>query len=397
VGRDLGPEDIQRLYGEKFDEAVASLGRVNLALFGKTGAGKSTLINAVFGYDAAATGTGAPVTRDTFYYLHPSGTLGIYDSQGFEVGHSGDEVIGAIGRIVADGRTRPLAERLHLAWYVLRWSDRRFEKSQAEFVRRLNSLGLPVMLILTQVPIGPQGQVHPEAWELARYVQELGLPLAPDNRIFLTNARPDDFLHLPVHGLQDLVDATFAVAPDGVQNALAAAQQIDLTRKRRSAIAVIRGAVAAASATGVTPIPFADAAILVPIQVTMIAKITAAYGLWLPRARSASLVGSVAMATGATTAGRWLVGNAVRVIPGGYLIGATISGGVAASITAAMGYAWIGVVERVIREDPDAIAGLASSGKLAELFETEFRRRLRLSPGGPPPELEQGPPAATGQ
>ncbi len=47
----------------EFDKQSELLGRFNLALFGKTGVGKSTLVNAIFGEPVAATGIGQPVTQ----------------------------------------------------------------------------------------------------------------------------------------------------------------------------------------------------------------------------------------------------------------------------------------------------------------------------------------------
>jgi 50S ribosome-binding GTPase len=53
--------------------------QVNLAVFGKTGVGKSTLINAIFGEEVARTGIGRPVTEGSRLYVTRSGSLGLYD------------------------------------------------------------------------------------------------------------------------------------------------------------------------------------------------------------------------------------------------------------------------------------------------------------------------------
>ena len=62
-------------FQDAYEKAQKDLGRFNLAVFGNTGCGKSTLINAMFGDEVAKTGIGKPVTRGTHYYEHPSGLL----------------------------------------------------------------------------------------------------------------------------------------------------------------------------------------------------------------------------------------------------------------------------------------------------------------------------------
>ena len=231
--KDLGSADITRLYREEYAHALNALGRFNLAIFSKTGTGKSTLVNAIFGGDVAAVGTGRPVTTGLDYYVHPNGVLGIYDSRGFETGEASDRILAALEDIVDTARKADAAEQIHAAWYTLRWSDRRFEDHQAGFVRRLQELGLPVLFVLTQVPANAQGQIHDEAIDFARYIAGLGLPLAADGRVFLTNAKADQFLGTVVFGLQELLDATFDTIPEVAVAALSAAQQLDWGRKDR--------------------------------------------------------------------------------------------------------------------------------------------------------------------
>src|SRR5690606_9758802 len=65
-------------------EAKAEYGRFNLAIIGKSGVGKSSLVNAVFGRDWAQVGKGLPVSQGIRYYSDDS--LGIWDVEGFELG-----------------------------------------------------------------------------------------------------------------------------------------------------------------------------------------------------------------------------------------------------------------------------------------------------------------------
>lgn len=375
--KDFSSTDITRLYREEYAQALNALGRFNLAIFGKTGTGKSTLVNAIFGDDVAATGTGRPVTMGLDYYVHPNGILGIYDSRGFETGEAGDRILAALSELVEGTRSADATEQIHAAWYTVRWSDRRFEDHQATFVRRLHDLGLPVIFVLTQVPRNAAGVIHSEAIEFAQYIAGLGLPLSAGGRVYLTNAKPDPFLGTVIFGLQELLDATFDTIPEAATAALSAAQQLDWGRKRHAAKKIITASAASALATGATPIPFSDAAILVPLQIGMIARLTAAYGSRMASAQLASLVGSLMMASGATTAGRWMVSSMLRVIPGGQPAAMVISGTVAASMTTAMGWAWVSVLEKYLMtgEDPDL-------ENIREVFVEEFRQRFKLTRSG---------------
>jgi len=273
--RDVDRSEVERLFSARLSEAFDALGCFNLAVFGKTGVGKSTLVNAIFGSEVAETGVGRPVTQGLVYYRHPGGLLGLYDSEGFETGDSGDEILAALRGRVTQTRDLPVDQQIHAAWYLVRWSDRRFEDRQAEFVSALADLGLPVVLVVTQVPTR-DGVPHPEAVELATYIESLGLPLRPDGRVLLTNALADPFTDAPVFGLQTLLDATYLVVPEVATAALTAAQMLDWERKRQASTKIINQSVAIAAGVGATPIPFSDAAILVPTQVAMIARITAA-------------------------------------------------------------------------------------------------------------------------
>ena len=345
-------------------------------MFGKTGVGKSTLVNAVFGSQVAETGMGKPVTRGLVYYRHPGGLLGLYDSEGFETGTSGDEILAALRTRVTQSRSLPVDQQIHAAWYLVRWSDRRFEDKQGEFVRALADLGLPVVLVITQVP-SRNGVPHPEAIEFASYIESMGLPLRPAGRALLTNALEDPFTASPVFGLQDLLDATYLVVPEVATAALTAVQILDWERKKRAAKTIINQSVAVAAGVGAAPIPFADAAILVPTQVTMIARITAAYGLPPDRSRALAAAGAVILTGGATMAGRYLATTLLKFVPGGQIATSAISATVAGSLTRAVGSAWLRVCEHALslpEEERDRF--LAGSGP-KELFLAYFTGKQR--------------------
>ena len=363
----LNEEDFAEGFRKKYQEQADKIGRFNLAIFGKTGVGKSTLINAIFGEDVAPTGIGEPVTMTEHLYLHRAGFLGVLDTRGLEIGVDTETLVGELGAYVDRMRQQPEFEQIHVAWYCVRATDRRFEATEADFVRQLHKLGLPVILVLTQVP-SRNGEPHTDAVALADHIAQLDLPIA-NRRPILVMARGDDFVGQAEYGLQDLLDATFQVAPDGVAAALAAAQKIDMGRKRKHADSAIATASALAAAAGAVPIPIADAALLVPIQMGLMASVSAIYGI---KVETATMAATVATAV-ATSAGRSLVTGLLKLIPGaGTLVGGAISAGVAGIFTAAMGHAWAEVCRQLTQGKLKGLDGKLDGDAIQKLFMAEF-------------------------
>lgn len=352
----------------KWREEAEAIGRFNLAIFGKTGVGKSTLVNAVFGEDVAPTGVGEPVTMENHLYLHKNGFLGLLDTRGLEIGQDTDELIDELSAYIKLMRQGPLADQIHVAWYCVRASDRRFEDTEAEFIRRLNKLDLPVVVVMTQVP-SRAGEYHGDAIELANHIESLGLPTAT-KRPIMVMASSDEFTGQVQHGLNRLLDATFLAAPDGVAAALAAAQKVDLARKRREAHSAVQAAALVAVGIGAIPIPFADAGLLVPVQLGMMAKVAAIYGVKLETATIASTALTAALVTG----GRSAVVGLLKLIPGaGTIVGGAISAGVASSLTLATGYAWAAVCGELTLGRLRGVDGALDTAMVQELFQKQFK------------------------
>ena len=72
---------------KKFNQEMNEMGHANLIITGKTGVGKSTLINAAFREDIAKTGIGTPITDtgDVRWYEKKDFPLRIYDTIGLEL------------------------------------------------------------------------------------------------------------------------------------------------------------------------------------------------------------------------------------------------------------------------------------------------------------------------
>lgn len=370
-------DDFRKAIQDRQNEA----GRFNLAIFGKTGAGKSTLIHAIFGEEVAATGIGEPVTKANHLHVHRSTNLGIFDTVGLEIGKNSNDILAEVREYIEATRHKPLTAQIHVAWYCVRFGDRRFEDVEAEFVTQLKQLGIPVVLVMTQAPMR-HGVLHPEIATFAGEIDKRKLPVC-DRRTFPTMAVGDPFYGMEAHGLLEVLDATFRVAPEGVAAALTAAQRIDMNRKDKDAREITAAATAAAAAAGASPIPFSDAALLVPIQLGMMAGITHTYGVDVDKGTTAAIAATAAASAG----GRALVGSALKLIPiVGTLVGGAINATVAGAITFAMGTAWAGVCHQLAEGKLTTIDGLLDTEAIHRMFTTEFKSRFTTRMKNPDPK-----------
>ncbi len=261
----------------------------------------------------------------------------------------------------------------------MRANDRRFEAHQTELVKALAALDLPVILVLTQVPKDAEGNIDPDATELAKYIDGQRLPLAPDGRSLLVSAKPG-FGGMVEHGLEELVEATLRVVPEVAKGAFAAAQQVNLERKREQARKAQKLALGAVAGVVVVPIPLADAAAIVPIQVALIGRISAIYGLPIVKTRVAQLAASAFLSQGigylARSAGR----SMLRFVPGVNAAATVVNVTVATTFTYAVGEAWIGLCELLHDRDTEAVEDFMNSDQVKTVFMENFKKAAKRKP-----------------
>jgi uncharacterized protein (DUF697 family) len=107
-------------------------------------------------------------------------------------------------------------------------------------------------------------------------------------------------------------------------------------------------AVAAATATGAIPIPFADAPLLIGEQVAMMAAIAKIFNIDIKTDGLKALATAALGVGGATLIGKTVVAGIFKLIPGpGWLIGGAISGATAGAITYGVGHAFIEVCKGI--------------------------------------------------
>lgn len=334
---------------ELYDKAFKELGTANVIVTGKTGVGKSTLINSVFSSNIAATGKGKPVTDCIKEYTKEGVPLQIIDTKGIEIGNY-KEVSKELIDYVKGRKTADPKEHVNVAWYCINYGSNRIEEMEIEFIKKLSDAGLSVVIVFTQSYADSLEFLNAVKKQLyssnVQYVKVVAKP-------FMFNSS----LSIPASGLDTLVQLTLELLPECQRNAFAAAQKVEMKSKIEAAERVIRLAATAAF----TPIPVADAALLAPIQVGMLAGITHCMGLEFNKGFLTALISSALGVVGATYTGRAVFTGLLKLIPGaGTIIGGAIAATTASTVTVLLGKAYLSVLERMIQNneslDPESVS-----------------------------------------
>lgn len=356
-------QNLDQLLKDAIDKATTERGRINVLLAGRSGVGKSTLINAVFQQNLADTGQGRPVTSNTREISKEGVPITLFDTRGLEMSAFRQTQAELETLITERARDVDSNRHIHVAWLCIQEDGRRVEQAEIDLHEML-SRHMPVITVITKAR--NDGGFRQEVMTLLPHSRNVVRVRALEEEL-------DDGHVLPPRGLDTLIEVTSEVIPEGKRRALAAAQKASLAYKRTQAHKIVGGAATAAAAAGATPIPFADAAILAPIQVGMIAGITSVFGLELSKGALSTLVTSAIGVSGATIVGRAIVVNVMKFFPGpGSVAGGAVSAATASAITVALGEAYVAVLSEVLGEDPDA---RPSAGELAR----RLKARLQTS------------------
>jgi GTPase SAR1 family protein len=231
-------------FDKKVDELDGKFPPANIIVAGKTGVGKSTLLNAIFKEEVAATDIGHPVTKSSKKYESESIPIRIWDTVGFELDETGSQhkkVITDIRNIIADKNANddPF-DKIHCIWYCVNAEAKRFELIESKFVTDLYRIGIPFVIVMTQCFSKKQNdkfQLFIE--EQLKKTGGEGIPVIQLLALEKEIEFDDEVKIVPARGLKDLVDFTVSSMPNYLKNSFIAAQKVDQDCKRKAGAGVV--------------------------------------------------------------------------------------------------------------------------------------------------------------
>lgn len=373
--------DTDKIAQEAIDaiaEKIKNLNTLNIIVAGKTGVGKSTLINAVFRDKLAETGMGKPVTDHMRKISKKGIPLAIYDTKGFELGRDvqqqvKQEVMETISKGLA---IQDINKAIHCIWYCINTASNRVEPEEIEWLKELSKENqitqVPIIVVLTQ------SFSKKNADAMRKMILNENLDVVQVVPVLAEDYEIDEAYVARSYGLDVLIHVMGEALPDELMDTLQNVQIASLAEKKKRAQAAIATATLAAAGEGAAPIPFSDCALLIPTQLGMIASITVIFGFDVNKSILTAFLSSTLGSGGATLLGKTVVSNLVKLIPGvGTIAGGAISAATAGVLTAALGEAYIGIMTLVFNGEMsiDDLGTKRGKDQMTALFKYELKKQ----------------------
>ena len=380
---EINTDEIAKKCMDTINEKLKNLKKLNIIVVGKSGVGKSTLINSLFRDKIAETGLGRPITTEIRKIEKKDYPMAIYDTPGFELSEGQqakvkEEIIELIHKGLATG---DINNAIHCIWYCINvGGNRTFDQTEINWLKELIEKNkvtkVPIIVVLTQACPKTKGK------QMQTLVEKENLDIIKVIPVLAQDMDFDGEYVAKAYGLDQLVDIMSEALPEELQDTLQNVQKASLKSKKKRSRAVVAAASAVAFGEGFIPIPFSDAAVLIPTQITMIASITTNFGMSISKSVIMSFISSTIGTAGTTILGKSMVSNLFKLIPGvGTGVGGMISGSTASLLTTALGEAYIKFMEMIYKGELKKEDLYDQNGQkaISKMFKEELTKKRKQS------------------
>lgn len=332
------------------------MGNANVILIGKTGVGKSTLINAILGKNVAKEGVGECTTKGVNKYAgiscytnHP---VCLYDTEGFELNVSQrNKSVAEIKEMIRKCLNSGVHDIIQTVWYCINVQNGRVDNEEIGIIKEIiDQFNLTVIVVLTQAidkrKVGKIKQTLVDDEIVQSYLNNKKIGGICD--VVAKRMEITDDKYIKEKGLLELEKITVeSIALSTVNIYMKNVHEMTQKAKKYASWYVKTTVI-----TGFSPIPFSDMAVLIPTQVAMLVHINQIYGMSIKGDILRKIAEVVIRVGGASLVGKSLVSNIFKYVPGiGTVVGGMISGSVAGVITSLLAQAYIVKIEKRKMED----------------------------------------------
>lgn len=286
--------DFKAEFERNFSEAEQLCKRPNILVAGYTGSGKTSLIRTVLGSELVpAEGIHGSRPCRIEFDCYENGEIRLWDSRGLELGEREKEFREKMKEFIAERQNESKVEdHVHLVWYLIQGNGARVTDCDLALMKEIFTSG-NVIAVISKRDITKTEQ----SGAIRKTLTDAGIP---EERIVEVSDTEGGAI-----GCRELVALSRRMLPDAYRDAFLAAQQIDrearalrIAEKSDTARAIVRDAAVEAGKIAEVPISLSENCLLLPVGITMAAKLASLYGLRERQmhADAAAFVKSVVMA-----------------------------------------------------------------------------------------------------
>jgi small GTP-binding protein len=232
-------KDITRPIQDKLDNLstdYAEIKHVNIIIAGKSGIGKSTLINTAFKDELANTGTGKSVTDDIKLIQKSGVPIRIFDTVGLELGGKQQkDAIKAIKKLSdSKQKTVDVDDDIHCMWYCVSAASDRIDDKEIEFIQKISAMNIPVILVLTKV------YSKTEADKFEQRLKSINMAIRQIVQVLAVDTDDNESF-----GIDKLMEETSKLIPETVKIAFDNAKKATMIDRKKKAHAIVTASVVA--------------------------------------------------------------------------------------------------------------------------------------------------------